>query len=57
MKPILRCTRCDAFTLKEVCRCGGKAITIKPPKYSKDYKYAEYRREAKKESRKTMGLL
>ena len=35
--------------MKEVCSCGLKTITPKPPKYSPEDKYAKYRRMAKNE--------
>ena len=57
MKEILQCTVCREFTLKEICKCGGSAISIKPPKYSPDYKYGGYRREVKESERKKQDLL
>lgn len=57
MKHILKCPDCGAYTLKEGCKCGGKASTTKPPKYSPDDKYANYRRTAKKELFEKEGLL
>ncbi|MBW2985993.1 RNA-protein complex protein Nop10 [Candidatus Woesearchaeota archaeon] len=47
MKHILQCTKCNNYTMKEKCDCGGKAVTIVPAKYSPQDKYAEYRRKAK----------
>ncbi len=49
MKHILKCTKCDNYTMSESCECGGKAVTPKPPKYSPEDKYAEYRRKVKKD--------
>ncbi|MBN2112216.1 RNA-protein complex protein Nop10 [Candidatus Woesearchaeota archaeon] len=57
MKHILKCSECGAYTLKEECGCGGKAAAPKPPKYSPEDKYAEYRRKAKKEQFEKEGLL
>ncbi len=37
--------------------CGEATISIKPPKYIPDDKYASYIREAKKEERAERGLL
>ena len=50
MKHILKCKECNKYTLKEKCECTGKAITIRPPKYSPEDKYGEYRRKAKKKA-------
>lgn len=37
--------------MEEKCSvCGEKTIFPKPPKYSPEDKYAEYRRKAKKEN-------
>ena len=47
MKHILKCTKCNTYTMKEKCDCGSKAVTIVPAKYSPQDKYAEYRRKAK----------
>jgi H/ACA ribonucleoprotein complex subunit 3 len=57
MRHILRCADCGAYTLIEKCKCGGKAATVKPPKYSPDDKYASYRRKAKKHLLEKEGLL
>lgn len=35
------------YTLKERCKCGGVAVIVRPPKYSPEDKYGEYRRKAK----------
>ena len=57
MKHILKCQKCGEYTLHDECKCGGKAIENKPPKYSPDDKYADYKRKAKEEERKKAGLL
>lgn len=46
-KHILKCTSCGNYTLKEKCKCGSKAMTPKPAKFSIEDKYASYRRKAK----------
>ena len=33
--------------MKDVCACGGKALTPRPAKFSIDDKYGAYRRKAK----------
>ena len=43
--------------MKELCECGAKTETTKPPKYSPDDKYKGYIRKAKEEERKKEGLL
>jgi len=35
------------YGLEETCSCGGKRINPKPPKYSPEDKYGDYRRAAK----------
>ncbi len=57
MKHIHRCCDCSTYTLKDTCKCGGDAVTIKPPKYSPDDKYAGYRRKVKTESWRKEGLI
>lgn len=47
MKKILRCGDCGKYTMKDVCLCGGKALTPRPAKFSIDDKYGKYRRKAK----------
>ncbi len=56
VKHILKCQQCEAYTMNENCKCGGKAITTKPARYSPE-KYAKYRQEARKEDLKSKGLL
>ncbi len=57
MKHILKCAKCGAYTMNESCRCGGKAVNVKPPKYSPEDKYAGYRRTAKKQMLEKEGIL
>jgi H/ACA ribonucleoprotein complex subunit 3 len=54
---MLKCTKCGKYTLKELCACGGKAISPKPPKFSPDDPYAKYRVEAKEEDWKKKGFI
>ena len=47
-KEILRCITCKNYTLKGICpKCGEKAVSPKPAKYSILDKYGGYRRLAK----------
>jgi H/ACA ribonucleoprotein complex subunit 3 len=57
MRHILKCQKCAKYTLSDTCACGGQAIENKPPKYSPEDKYGEYRRQAKEENRKKEGLI
>ena len=55
---ILKCKGCGTYSLSEKCpKCGGKAVSPLPAKYSPEDPYGRYRREAKKESLKEEGLL
>jgi H/ACA ribonucleoprotein complex subunit 3 len=47
MKHIKKCKDCGNYTLKDLCPCGSATTLPKPPKYSPDDKYAEYRRIVK----------
>ncbi|MFH1399510.1 MAG: nucleolar RNA-binding Nop10p family protein [Candidatus Woesearchaeota archaeon] len=57
MKHILKCQLCSEYTMHEKCECGGVAVTVKPPKYSPEDKYARLRREAKSKEWIEKGLL
>ena len=57
MKHILKCQDCGKYTLSEKCSCGGKAIENKPPKYSPEDKYGDYRRRVKEPFWKKTDLL
>jgi|TARA_Y100000310_G_scaffold329359_1_gene399039 H/ACA ribonucleoprotein complex subunit 3 len=57
MKSILKCTNCGKYTMKDVCACGGKALTPKPAKFSIEDKYGSYRRKAKIDEFKSKGLI
>ena len=57
MKHILKCSKCNKYTMKEVCECKEKSVVIKPPKYSPEDKYGEYRRKVKKPELLKKGLL
>lgn len=57
MRHILKCVSCGNYTLKEKCKCGSKAVTPRPAKYTPEDKYGNYRREAKKDSLIKSGLV
>lgn len=57
MKHILKCQACGKYTLSETCECDGKAIENKPPKYSPEDKYGDYRRKVKEKKWKKEGLV
>jgi len=46
---ILRCSKCKSYGLEPKCGCGGTRSKPKPPKYSPEDKYADYRRQYKEE--------
>jgi H/ACA ribonucleoprotein complex subunit 3 len=49
MKHILKCEN-SHYTMKDICpKCSKKALSSRPPKYSVEDKYAEYRRRAKEQ--------
>ena len=48
-KTILRCPKCNAYTLKPVCqKCNIKTLTPKPAKFSIEDKTGPFRRLYKK---------
>ena len=57
MKSILRCKECSAYSMREICACGGTAVKAGPAKYSPEDSYGSYRREAKKKMHEEAGLL
>lgn len=58
MKHILKCQKCNQYTMKDNCpKCKSKAVIIKPAKWSPEDPYGEYRREAKKQILKQKGLI
>ena len=57
MKHILKCSKCEKYTMKEKCECGGEAVNVKPPKFSIEDKYGSYRRKVKKPELTKKGLL
>ena len=49
MEKIQRCPECGMYTLSDRCKgCGVKTVNPKPPKFSPEDKYGEYRRKQKK---------
>lgn len=50
MNHILKCKKCGTYTLKKECECGGEAVSPKPPRYSPEDPYGEYRRKAIKKN-------
>lgn len=56
MKHILKCENCREYTMNEKCKCSGKAITVKPQRYSPG-RFAKYRQEAKRKILSERGLL
>jgi H/ACA ribonucleoprotein complex subunit 3 len=57
MMRILKCEKCGTYSMGEKCACGGRAIEVKPPKYSPDDKYGHLRRQVKRPQLVEKGLL
>ncbi len=53
MLHILRCSECHSYGLSEKCSCGGTRAKPKPPKYSPEDNYADYRRKYKEEHKES----
>jgi len=49
MRHIMKCPKCEKYTLKE--ECCTQTVTVIPPKYSAEDKYAKYRRQYKEEQK------
>jgi len=48
MEKIKKCLSCGKYMLKDFCeKCGGKAVNPKPPRYSPEDRFGEYRRRQK----------
>jgi H/ACA ribonucleoprotein complex subunit 3 len=47
MRHILKCTKCGSYGLIDKCECAGMRIEVRPPKFSPEDKYGQYRRDAK----------
>ncbi len=56
MKHIMKCTVCGSYTMKAM-HCNANTINAKPPKWSPEDKYGEYRRKIKKEELIKRGML
>ena len=54
---IFKCEKCGSYIMDERCKCGCKAVTARPAKYSPDDKYADLRRDAKREEAEKRGLI
>lgn len=55
---ILKCTKCNTYTLKKKCsKCDSETAAPIPAKYSPEDNYGKYRRIAKKEIFKKQGLI
>ncbi|WP_456418332.1 RNA-protein complex protein Nop10 [Methanocaldococcus infernus] len=54
---IRKCERCGRYTLKETCPvCGGKTFYPKPPKFSLEDRWGEYRRKLKRALRNKLPM-
>ena len=52
MVELRRCAACHAYMIGQACpKCGEKkTLSVKPPKYSVEDRYAKYRRMAKEQA-------
>ncbi|MEF8879575.1 MAG: nucleolar RNA-binding Nop10p family protein [Candidatus Thermoplasmatota archaeon] len=49
MVELFYCSNCEKYTLNKVCKkCERQTIKKKPPRYSPQDQYGEYRRKLKK---------
>jgi len=46
-KVILKCVKCNMYTLKDKCTCSGEALDPRPAKFSIEDKWGKWRRIAK----------
>jgi len=47
---ILKCPKCNEYTLKENCPvCKSKTVGVRPPKFSPEDRFGKYRRMMKKQ--------
>jgi H/ACA ribonucleoprotein complex subunit 3 len=53
MLHILKCPNCKSYGLKDKCSCGAIRAKPKPPKYSPEDKYGNYRRQFKEEHKES----
>jgi len=52
MEKIKKCLSCDEYMLQDFCKkCGGKTVNPKPPRYSPEDRFGEYRRRQKEYSK------
>lgn len=58
VKHIHKCLNCNSYTLKDICpKCSIKTQIPKPPKFSLEDKYANYKRQAKIKDLQEKGLI
>lgn len=53
MLHIMKCPECKSYGLTEKCKCGAARTKPKPPKYSPEDKYGDYRRKFKEEHKES----
>jgi H/ACA ribonucleoprotein complex subunit 3 len=54
---LYKCFSCQRYTLEKNCpKCQNETIEPKPPKFSLDDKYGDYRRQIKREQLKKENL-
>lgn len=58
MRHIFKCDKCGIYTMKKACpKCNDETINPKPPRFSIDDRYGNYRRKAKIEFLEKEGLI
>lgn len=54
----MTCSECKIYTMKLECKsCSKKTVLAKPPKFSHNDKYQDYRRKVKREDLEKRNLL
>ncbi|MEA3430559.1 MAG: RNA-protein complex protein Nop10 [Nanoarchaeota archaeon] len=57
-KHILKCPKCGKYTMKDKCSdCDVITVQVKPPKFSPEDPYGEYRRKARTEDLEKKDLI
>lgn len=57
MEHLHNCGSCGKYTMEKACAsCNTETMLPRPPKFSLEDKYAELRREVKKEGLRKKGL-
>ncbi|MBS3139591.1 ribosome biogenesis protein [Candidatus Woesearchaeota archaeon] len=55
-KHIMKCSGCGNYTMNMNCNCGRECFLPRPPKFSVEDKYGDYRRIFRRAELKQSGL-